>query len=180
MFYKYEKGDRVRTIKHWSNGLGLDIPVGSIVTILESVPINPDRRYMRCYHCLYKDREIFYELDYLGEKVEDEKKPQSTVELGNCMHDLIEAAMYVRPCEIDGEKATFLRWIEHTKLFIRIPWEMRPDKLKEYSHRLAEYGVIPPDGDTEKITNTLALVEMSDGTVKKVDPEKIKFIHKKG
>lgn len=180
MFYKYEKGDRVKTIKHWSNGLGLDIPVGSIVTILESVPIDPDRRYMRYYHCLYKDREIFYELDYLGEKVEDEKKSQLAVELGNCMHDLIEVAMYVRPCEIDGERATFLRWIEDTKIFVKFDRMFGQHVMEELTRRLFEDYIIPQDGHVETVTNTLALVEMSDGTVKKVDPEKIKFIHKKG
>lgn len=58
---KYNKGNKVRTIDTWNNGFGTIIPKGSIVIVI-------------CDNgngvlCRYKDIEIFYEYDWLGEVV---------------------------------------------------------------------------------------------------------------
>lgn len=56
---------------------------------------------------------------------------------------------FTRPCLYLEDKATFHRWVDETKLITK--------------------NVIP-------VTTTLALIEVADGSMKKVPPEEIRFV----
>ena len=80
-----------------------------------------------------------------------------------------------RPCEVDGKPAVFHRWVDEDRVLLH------SDSLDTWQHhraRLHEFkkdGLIYPDCHTEAVRHTFALVEYTDGSVGKVEPEKVKF-----
>ena len=71
-----------------------------------------------------------------------------------------------RNCMVGDRKAVFHRWIDDERLLIK----------SNSIAFISDSDIIPPCAGVEKITNTLALVEFCDGTIKKVNPELIRFI----
>lgn len=88
--------------------------------------------------------------------------------------------MFIRPegtriCEADGRPAFFHRWVQDDKALLRISIFTTQAEAEEIKQTLDVKGYVPGGADIEKISQTFALVEFSDGTVGKVEPEKIKF-----
>lgn len=82
----------------------------------------------------------------------------------------------MRPCLVDGKEATFHKWSVKTELFIKVNALMPYDDMISRAKAAKENGIIPKFFDTEKIQQTVAIVEYKDGTVDEVEPTKIKFI----
>lgn len=62
--------------------------------------------------------------------------------------------LQARPCEVDGRPALFHRWVDKSQMV----------SIGSRRHTI------------EVIRNTFALVEYRDGTVAKVEPERIRFV----
>ena len=71
------------------------------------------------------------------------------------MNNTITIGIEYRPCFVDGEKALFHRWAEHSEIYA-------PSLLKG-GH----------NGGVEKYVT--AIVEYADGSIKEVMPNKIRF-----
>lgn len=80
-----------------------------------------------------------------------------------------------RPCEVNGKPAIFHRWVENDRVIIQINSLCRPGEVKEYIHRYRSECVIPPTCSSDVLRETFALVEYDDGSVCKVEPERVKF-----
>lgn len=81
-----------------------------------------------------------------------------------------------RPCLYFGEKATFHRWVDETKLIAKFDRILPAKDMWELKHAYEDTGVIPAGLDTIPLTTTFALIEVADGSVKKVLPEEIRFV----
>lgn len=85
-----------------------------------------------------------------------------------------------RPCEVDGQVCTFHRFIDEDKALLRINCFTRPDErdaMVRYFRQAGAYAAT--ECSTEIIRVTLALVEYPDGSIGKVDPEKVTFLDTK-
>lgn len=80
-----------------------------------------------------------------------------------------------RRCEVDGKPAVFHRWVDEDKVLLHFDtlqtWQKHRARLVEFK----KDGLVYPDCHTEAVRQTFALVEYDDGTVGKVEPEKVKF-----
>lgn len=87
----------------------------------------------------------------------------------------VKSAEY-RPCEVSGRKALFHRWVESDKALFEnvalMTYEMKAEQINQFNN----FGMV--DNMCTKlrvIKSFYGLVEYEDGTMEKVDPEKIKF-----
>lgn len=80
-----------------------------------------------------------------------------------------------RPCEVDGKPAVFHRWIDEDKVLLQFDFHLDYDNLTAIRSLFDVEGCAPAGTSIEKARHTFALVEYGDGTVGKVDPEKVKF-----
>ncbi len=80
-----------------------------------------------------------------------------------------------RVCEVNGKPARFHRWVEEDKAMLKINCFARTDEQDRLVRRFREAAVIPAGTSVETARQTFALVEYEDGTVAKVEPEKVKF-----
>ena len=88
--------------------------------------------------------------------------------------------MFIRPegtriCEADGRPAFFHRWVQDDKALLQMMRYATQAEAKEIKSDFDLHGYAPYTAQIEKISQTFALVEYADGTVGKVEPEKIKF-----
>lgn len=87
----------------------------------------------------------------------------------------------LRPCYVNGTKALFHKWIEKEQPVIKI--SCYSSGTKEYAKRIFEFykenNVISPDCELHKIKETVAIVELEDGTIQEVKPTDIKFCDNK-
>ncbi len=84
-----------------------------------------------------------------------------------------------RPCMVGDEKAKFHRWADVLTVFVKFDSVLKPKDYEKIMSRLEHNHIILPGEDVTTVTNTFALVEFMDGTVKKVNPEEVRFINKK-
>ena len=80
-----------------------------------------------------------------------------------------------RFCEVDGKPAYFHRWVDEDKALLKINCFTRPEEQDILVRRFRSEAVLPMGTSAEIIRHALALVEYDDGTVDKVEPEKVKF-----
>ena len=85
-----------------------------------------------------------------------------------------------RPCTVNGTPAFFHRWITEDKDLLKVHAIVRPEQERRLQAYYIEHGIIPSSCSLEKVTQTLALVEMLDGSVKKVPPIEIRFTDREG
>lgn len=85
-----------------------------------------------------------------------------------------------RPCEADGKPAIFHRWVQDDKALLQMLAMVRTVDMREIKRQFDLEGFAPCTTKIEKISQTFALVEYEDGTVGKVEPEKIKFTDREG
>lgn len=83
-----------------------------------------------------------------------------------------------RPCEADGKPAIFHRWVEEDKALLQMERFMTMEDAEEIKQTFDRCGYAVTGAHIEKVRQTFALVEYVDGTVGKVEPEKIKFTDK--
>lgn len=80
-----------------------------------------------------------------------------------------------RVCEADGEHAFFHRWIDDDRIVIKYDCFIRTADAEEKARRSLETGLYGPGQDLMIVTQTFALVELMDGSVKKVVPTAVRF-----
>lgn len=88
----------------------------------------------------------------------------------------------LRVCKVDGTLALFHRWIDEDETVLKINNYLLvsdQDAQKIYM-RFKETNVATRECDVNVMRRTFALVEYEDGSVSKVDPEKVKFINSPG
>lgn len=88
----------------------------------------------------------------------------------------------LRPCEVDGQRCYFHRFIEQELGWLQFNDEIvlgtkTVDMILDDFH---ERGIIANCCSMEKLRHAYALVEFPDGTVKKVEPEKVRFLDREG
>lgn len=88
----------------------------------------------------------------------------------------------LRPCEVDGQRGYFHRFIEQELGWLQFNDEIvlgakTVDMILDDFH---ERGIIANCCSMEKLRHAYALVEFPDGTVKKVEPEKVRFLDREG
>lgn len=80
-----------------------------------------------------------------------------------------------RLCEVDGQPAFFHRWVQHDHIVVQYNCLIREAEAEAKAKRSQETGLYGPGQETRILTQTFALVELLDGHVKKVAPEKVRF-----
>lgn len=83
-----------------------------------------------------------------------------------------------RICEVDGETCVFHRFVDEDRALLHINCMLRDEECREINHRFRRDYIVPPMTSPEIVRNTYALVEFPDGTLKKVEPDKIRFLDK--
>jgi hypothetical protein len=85
-----------------------------------------------------------------------------------------------RPCTVNGSPAFFHRWVTEDKGLLKVHAMTRPREYQAlYDYYIAN-NIIPSSCSLEKMTETLALVEMLDGSMKKVPAIEIRFTDREG
>lgn len=84
-----------------------------------------------------------------------------------------------RPCLVNGAKAIFHKWINDEKAMLKMNVTTSPTRLQAIN-KLYKQDIIPNVCSLEKLSITVALVEMEDGTMKKADIDSIKFLDTDG
>ena len=85
-----------------------------------------------------------------------------------------------RHCEADGKPALFHRWVEVDKALLQMERFMTMEDAEEIKQIFDRCGYATTGSRIEKVRQTFALVEYEDGTVGKVEPEKVKFTDRRG
>lgn len=159
---KFELGDRV-----YVNDL-----IGKITDIEAHIKRDrSDRKMKYCYEVTYdgintKDWFDEYELELYVEKA---CEPSN-----NNIQD-----SSTRPCLYLEEKATFHRWVDETKWIMKFDSVLKPKTMRGLKNNLEEIGMMPKSENVVPVTTTLALIEVADGSMKKVPPEEIRFVKKR-
>lgn len=81
-----------------------------------------------------------------------------------------------RPCLYLEEKATFHRWVDETRLIMKFDAVLPTKDMWRLKHEYEDIGVISAGADAVPLTTTFALIELKDGSMKKVPPEEIRFV----
>lgn len=81
----------------------------------------------------------------------------------------------LRPCLVDGDMAYFHRWIDEDEVILQLSATLHPSDAQRVRRDFAEGRLIPPNCEVVVVRNFYALIEYLDGTVEKVDPERIQF-----
>lgn len=84
-----------------------------------------------------------------------------------------------RPCEADGKRGTFHRWIDEAEALLTIDRMIHDEDARRMSRRFRETLEVPPCCHADVVRHTYALVEFPDGSVGKVKPEHIVFLDRK-
>ncbi len=81
-----------------------------------------------------------------------------------------------RPCEVDGSKAWYHGLVHCDRTVVRMDGIFPEDKRVEIERAIQHRQVFPSNWHTHVERRTYAMVEYLDGSVSKVDPEKVHFI----
>ncbi len=84
----------------------------------------------------------------------------------------------IRPCEVDGMRCLFHRFVNEDKALLKINAYLLPHEQREIVAEFKVAGVVPRCCSTEVVRTTFALVEYPDGSLGKVDPVKVCFTDK--
>lgn len=85
-----------------------------------------------------------------------------------------------RPCTVQGSPAFFHRWVTEDRVLLKANTFCMMEDVEAAYARYAGTGIIPNSYTTEKVTETRALVEMLDGSVKLVPAIEIRFTDREG
>ena len=88
--------------------------------------------------------------------------------------------LHARPCEVDGRPALFHRWIEEDDALLQIPRHYTLPEAEKIMQLFREDKVFADNCKVVVTHHTFALVEYRNGTIAKVEPERIQFTEKEG
>lgn len=155
---KFYFGDRV---------LLKDNGVGRVTNIVARVDHITGNTYYR-YEVTFDPGHV---VDWFNEDELELYVEQPCESLGNVVRD-----SSTRPCLYLEEKATFHRWVDETRLIMKFDSVLPLKDMWRLKHEYEDIGVISAGADAIPLTTTFALIELKDGSVKKVPPEEIRFV----
>jgi hypothetical protein len=85
----------------------------------------------------------------------------------------------LRPCYVMGVKALFHMWIDKERFVVKFKASVSSNNREYIIDTFNATGILPSYCDTEKTTETLALIEYADGEVAEVRPTDIEFADNK-
>ena len=88
--------------------------------------------------------------------------------------------LHARPCEVDGRPALLHRWIEEEDALLKMPRGMSEETYEDILQLYYDRKIILSACEVTTTRHTRALVEYRDGTIAKVDPERIRFVEEVG
>lgn len=151
-----------------------DIGVGRVTNIAahtNNMTGNIDYRY-----------EVTFDSDHLVDWF-DENELELYVEKSCEPSNNIIQNSATRPCYYMDTKATFHRWVDETKMIVKYHSFMKIKEMAKLKKMWEDFGIVPAEAvivptepDMTPLTTTLALIELKDGSMKKVPPEEIRFI----
>ena len=80
-----------------------------------------------------------------------------------------------RPCEVDGSKAWYHGLVNADRTVVRMDTLTSAERLAELERAIYYKRVFPSECRMHVERRTYAMVEYLDGSVSKVDPEKVHF-----
>ena len=80
------------------------------------------------------------------------------------------------PCVVTGVRCKFHRFVDEDRVMVRVNAFMSEAQLDELRRKLKDELVFPQFADTKILRKTWALVEYPDGSLRRVDPEEVRFI----
>ena len=83
-----------------------------------------------------------------------------------------------RPCEVGLRPARFHRWLEEDRVLLHVNGFYSPEERQRLLFNYRHGGIVPEGFTTDVIRETFALVEYEDGTIEKVQPERVRFVDK--
>ena len=130
--------------------------------------INIDRRCWKCWDREIPGTEPTKKIGSIcvGVKVKKRKGCQGVGEL--------------RPCEVDGQRCYFHRFIEEEQGVLEFHAFMKAADIEDVCRMYEEARIVPDCCGLEKLRHAYALVEFPDGAVKKVEPETVRFLDREG
>ncbi len=82
-----------------------------------------------------------------------------------------------RPCDVDGKAALFHRFVDEDQALLRINRFCNPSERDAVVRYFRDEGVYNANFcSTEILRSTWAMVEYPDGSLGKVEPEKVTFL----
>ena len=102
-------------------------------------------------------------------------KPSRSIQLGVDVRRC-DKCKALRPCEVDGKICIFHRFIDEDKALLEIEPLVKQETLIAWRRAFNEFGEVPPHSTVKIMRHTYALVEYSDGSVGKVEPELVQFL----
>ena len=83
--------------------------------------------------------------------------------------------MQTRRCVADGEPAFFHRWVDDEQTLLQLHTFTKEEHAFKIRQQVDDHRIVPYCAEIKPLKQTFALVEMLDGSVKKVAPEKVRF-----
>lgn len=121
----------------------------------------------------YRYRIVFYG-GYIGYHNEDELEIHNESFFDMSNNNVQDST--TRPCYYLEEKAKFHRWVDETKMIVKFSEHLKMDAMWKLKNLYEDLGLLTVGMDVIPVTTTFALIEVADGSVKKVPPEEVRFI----
>ena len=87
----------------------------------------------------------------------------------------------LRPCEVDGVSGyRFHRFVDEDRALIEVKALMRPDEVRRAVEDQQRALFTGPHSTAKILRRTLALVESPNGTLRKVEPDLVRFTDREG
>ena len=80
------------------------------------------------------------------------------------------------PCVVNGVRCRFHRFVEDDRVMVHVNALLPERQLEELRRKLKDELVFPSSADPKILRKTWALVEYPDGSLRRVDPEEVRFV----
>lgn len=145
--------------------------VGRIVDVERSIDLFTNK-YIYRYNVLFDRLEpLWFREDDLELHIEK----VCVEELCETPNNIIQNSA-TRPCYYLEEKAVFHRWVDETKMIVKFSEHLKMDAMWKLKNLYEDIGLLAVGMDAIPVITTFALIEVADGSMKKVPPEEIRFI----
>lgn len=103
------------------------------------------------------------------------KKPAQALVFGLDLKRCAECTRYTRPCFVNGNEATFHRWVVDEEAILCIDALVPAETNAEFIRLFKDEDVVLPSCHVEKRSECRALIEWPNGKVVKAPPDSIRF-----
>lgn len=105
-------------------------------------------------------------------------KPSTRPNFGVIVRKCSDCSETLRPCIVEGQRCLFHRFAEISQALLKINVFVQEREARRYNEAFKRDLFCPPGTDAEVLRNVYALIEYPDGTIGKVEPEKVRFLDK--